>query len=118
MTKIPDEEKKRLREETKWSEIWKEYMIYKGKAERRGLNTPVQGNSATMTKIALTILQEKIWKENLDLKIVLPVHDEINCIGKKEHASIISKAMVKAGTYICKDVPMDAGTEIASYWKH
>lgn len=39
-TKIPDEEKERLRNETNWSSIWREYMIYKGKAERRGLNTP------------------------------------------------------------------------------
>lgn len=116
--KIPDEEKKRLREETNWSELWREFMIYKGKAERRGLNTPVQGPSATMTKIAMWIIQNKIWNENLDMRLILPVHDELNAIGKKEHGAYLSDAMKQAGTYICKEVPMDAECEIAKYWKH
>jgi DNA polymerase I-like protein with 3'-5' exonuclease and polymerase domains len=116
--RIPPEEKLRLRTETEWSKIWKEYMSYKGKAERRGLNTPVQGLSSTMTKIAMTILYNRILEEDLDLQMVIPVHDELNCIGLEEHAPIIEEAMKRAGTYLCSDVPMDADCEVASCWVH
>lgn len=78
----------------------------------------VQGLSATMTKIAMWILQNKIWDENLNLTINAPIHDELNCIGNKEHSTVIVNSMVEAGTHLCRNVPMDADCNVSNCWVH
>ena len=101
--------------------IWKEYMILKGSLERKGLNFRIQGNAASMSKLAC-ILVYNTFKDNPCRSIVNVVHDEI--IGETSvddseiFAKIISESMVKAGSYICRQVPMGAEAEIANYWKH
>lgn len=103
------------------SGLWKEYMIIKGKIERRGLNFRIQGNAASMTKLAC-ILIYNTFKDNPNRKIVNIVHDEI--IGQTSledaeiYSQVVSESMIQGGSYICKRVPMGAEAEIANYWKH
>lgn len=101
--------------------IWKEYMILKGSLERKGLNYRIQGNAASMSKLACILIYNTL-QENSHRSIVNVVHDEI--IGEttvedsEVFSKIISESMVKAGSYICQQVPMGAEAEIANYWKH
>ena len=119
----PDEKtafKARLKiEAPELSDIWKEYMIYKGKLERAALNYRIQGTSATMTKLAV-ILMEKYFTHKYG--VLLVVHDEVvvefpieHC---KEKSEIVSNSMIKAGTYFCPKVPMGADSEIGDHWIH
>jgi len=57
---------------------------------RKSQNFPIQGSSATMTKLALVYIKDYIEKKGLQdkVKIVLTVHDEILCIA---HDSIAER---------------------------
>ena len=46
-------------------------------AERMAVNTPVQGSAADLIKIAMIRIQKRINEENLPLKMMLQVHDEL-----------------------------------------
>ena len=41
------------------------------------VNTPVQGSAADLIKIAMIRIQKRINEENLPLKMMLQVHDEL-----------------------------------------
>ena len=64
-------------------------------AERMAVNTPVQGSAADLIKIAMIRIQERINRENLPLKMMLQVHDELVFECPKDHLEELS-AMVKA----------------------
>ncbi len=57
-----------------------------GSIERKSKNTRIQGTGAYMIKIALVRVRKAIQDENLPVKIVLTVHDEIDTICKKDYA--------------------------------
>ncbi|WP_298769417.1 DNA polymerase I [uncultured Fibrobacter sp.] len=46
-------------------------------AERMAVNTPVQGSAADLIKIAMIRIQKRINAENLPLRMMLQVHDEL-----------------------------------------
>jgi DNA polymerase I-like protein with 3'-5' exonuclease and polymerase domains len=103
------------------SEFWKQWSILKGKLERASLNYRIQGSGATMTKIAALLIDED--NLSLDHGLLLMVHDElVEEYSKEKKLEEISKRtvseMIKAGSYICKKVPMDAETAIGDYWIH
>lgn len=63
----------------------KEYRSYVSKNQRAGINFPIQGLAASMTKIAATALAEE-FKEHpsWDAKIIQFIHDEVLVHCKKE----------------------------------
>lgn len=64
-------------------------------AERMAVNTPVQGSAADLIKIAMIRIQERINRENLPLKMMLQVHDELVFECPKDRLEELA-AMVKA----------------------
>lgn len=119
----PKEKKEDFKQELKilYPNIWKDYMILKGSLERKGLNYRIQGNAASMSKLSAILIYNN-FKDNPNRSIVNIVHDEIigetDIIDGQTYSKIISEAMIKAGSYICKNVPMGADAEVANYWKH
>ena len=111
-----EQEKIRLRRDTNWSALWKEYSVLAGKLERRALNYRIQGNAATMTKLALLFLYEK------GIMILLPVHDEIVAEARievaQESSDIVEAEMTRAGAFLCGNVPMGATAEWGDHWIH
>ena len=66
------------------------YMIMQ-MGERMALNTPIQGTSADIMKLAMINVYNRFMKENIQSKILLQVHDEIIVDTKKSELDIVSK---------------------------
>ena len=67
-----------------------------GSIERASKNTPIQGSSADMTKLALIYIHREIeenWSDSV--KIVMTVHDQIDTICKEEVADAWSIKMTE-----------------------
>jgi len=99
-------------------QLWSKYFYLKGKLERRSLNYRIQGNAATMSKIAGCLIYNHYDGNRFIINLI---HDEV--IGKTiqedvEFLDIVKQSMITAGTYTCKRVKMDADAEFATYWKH
>lgn len=92
----------------------------KGQIEREGKNTKIQGTGAMMTKIALIYIHDYIQKNNYPAKIVMTVHDQIDTIVRKSHASewknIVTRHMEKAGQLFIPSGFLKADTSINDKW--
>ena len=100
------------------------YFRWKSQIRRNSQNFPIQGSSASITKIAGVIFYKWIKSNNLLRKVLISnvVHDEflIECpIELKDEVSIQLKfAMEKAGSHYCKLVPLEATPVISNSWQH
>jgi len=63
-------------------------------AERMAMNSPIQGSAADLIMEAMLRLHAKIESENLPLKMLLQVHDELVFECPKENAEEFSQ-MIK-----------------------
>ena len=94
-----------------------------GMIERVSKNTPIQGASADMTKLALVKVYDYIQKNNLSdsIKIVMTVHDQIDTICHKSMAEewkdMLTELMEEAANVIIKNKLLKAETEISEVWK-
>lgn len=106
------------------SPLVREYYRKVSSAERLAMNYPIQGTSASITKVAGLLFYLELVKRNLlfTVKICNFVHDEIvvECpINLKEEiANLLKTSMEKAGDYYCKIIPLKATPKITPYWKH
>lgn len=73
-----------------------------------------------MVKIA-TILIEKETK-TLNEGVLIMIHDELLTQYKEEEVEervqFVENSMLKAGTFLCSHIPMNAVGEIGDYWIH
>ncbi|NLO23099.1 MAG: DNA polymerase I [Fibrobacter sp.] len=86
-------------------------------AERMAVNTPVQGSAADLIKLAMISIHERIQKENLPLKMMLQVHDELlfECpLEEIEKLSTIVKEEMESAMTL--SVPLIASVGYASNW--
>ena len=89
----------------------KNYMIRSG-AERMALNTPIQGTSADIIKIAMVKLHEEFEKNNLESKILVQVHDELVIDCKKDEFDKVSSLMKDVMENVVKlEVPLTIDIE-------
>lgn len=91
------------------------------KIMRASMNTPIQGSGADMCKLSLIMLFNVIKENNYPVQIVLTVHDEINCICKREFAKefshILTATMEKAATYIVGEGLLKCDATISEKWE-
>jgi len=52
--------------------------VVRGFAERNAINAPIQGTAADIIKIAMVRIQKRLEHENLEAKMTMQVHDELN----------------------------------------
>ncbi|MDP4269213.1 MAG: DNA polymerase, partial [Bacteroidota bacterium] len=52
--------------------------IVRGYAERNAINAPIQGTAADIIKIAMVNIYRRFKEENIQSKMILQVHDELN----------------------------------------
>lgn len=100
------------------------YFKWKSDVAKMALNTPIQGTSAMITKIAGIKLFNYLLENNLliKVKIVNFVHDEILIevpIELKDRMmKVLKQCMESAGHIFCKRVPLVANLEVSDHWVH
>jgi DNA polymerase-1 len=86
-------------------------------AERLAVNTVIQGSAADLIKVAMINIQRKIESENLPVKLILQIHDELvfELPGAEadKHAEWISEEMTTA---IKLDVPLKVDISCGPTW--
>ncbi len=110
--------------DTWFPKIWddRSKMQEFGSIERASKNTPIQGSSADMTKLALIYIHREIQQSwNNEVKIVMTVHDQIDTICKAEvaeaWASKMTELMEKAAKIIIPNGLLKADTNISETWE-
>ena len=63
-------------------------------AERNAINAPIQGTAADVIKIAMVNIFKALQRENLQTKMIIQVHDELNFIVPENELEIV-KALVQ-----------------------
>ena len=53
--------------------------VVRGYAERNAVNAPIQGTAADIIKRAMVGIDRRLAEEKLRSKMILQVHDELNC---------------------------------------
>lgn len=92
-----------------------------GEIERASKNTPIQGSNGDVIKQALIMVQEKIYNENLPVKILLSVYDEIQTECREDFAEewkvILDNLMKDAAKTVIKSVPIVVDCKISDCWE-
>ena len=87
--------------------------------ERKGRNTPIQGTCGDIFKKAIQYLWPDL--KTYDARIINIVHDELVIEVKDEQAeavkAVVESALVRAGEYFLKSVPVEAEITIGNTWK-
>ncbi|MBC8551461.1 MAG: hypothetical protein H8D23_17590 [Candidatus Brocadiales bacterium] len=94
----------------------------RGHALNIGKNHPIQGASASITKLAMIKIQNYIEDNNKQAMIVAVIHDEILVECHKdiadEMADVVSTKMIEAFNHYCPDVPMIVKPDVGTHWIH
>lgn len=118
--KIPDVEKTRLKTETDWSKIWKEYMAYKGSLERRSLNYRIQGGAASQMKLAGVIFYNNRTDNSQNIMNV--IHDEFLVESDnsllEETSTLLKKSMEEGGNLVLNGLTINANPILSKVWEH
>jgi len=89
----------------------------RAQAQRFAINTVVQGSAADLIKVAMINIQRKVESENLPVKLILQVHDELVFelpkVQADKHSKWISEQMTTA---IKLDVPMKVDITFGPTW--
>ena len=100
------------------------YFRRKTTIEKHAVNYPIQGTGALMAKIAAIKFYNYIVSKNLlfKIKIVIPVHDELNVECPDEYVEETSKVLVNcmksAGDIFCPIIPCTASLSVGEHWIH
>ena len=104
--------------------IWNDRSMFQefGSIERASKNTPIQGSSADMTKLALIYIHREIQESWSDtVKIVMTVHDQIDCVCREDVAEAwsvrMTELMEKAAKVIIPNGLLKADTNISATWE-
>ena len=92
-----------------------------GTIERASKNTPIQGASADMTKLALILIRDYINITNCPVKIVMTVHDQIDTICEEsylnEWTDKMQELMELAASTVVTNGLLKAEVSISDYWQ-
>ena len=85
--------------------------------ERLAINTVIQGTAADLIKAAMVKVQHRIDRDQLEMKLLLQIHDELVLETPDElaekHAAIVSEEMESA---LKLNVPLRTETGIGNNW--
>ena len=89
--------------------------------ERASKNTPIQGASADMTKLALVYIYEYLADKDLPVKIVMTVHDQVDSICRDDYIEKWSKTltylMEKAANKVVTNGLLKADVNASKVWE-
>ncbi|TBR17513.1 DNA polymerase I, partial [bacterium] len=86
-------------------------------AQRQAVNTPLQGSSSDLIKLAMVHIDREILKNNLKAKMILQIHDEllfdVPAKGKHEFIAMVKDKMENV---LKLDVPVRVDVKIGRNW--
>lgn len=89
----------------------------RAQAERLAVNTVIQGSAADLIKVAMVTIQRRIKAEQLPIRMILQVHDElvfeVPRAEADKHAKWIADEMTSAIRF---DVPLKVDTKCGPSW--
>ena len=91
--------------------------IVRGYAERNAINAPIQGSAADMIKIAMINIYKEISEKNLQSKLIMQVHDELNFDAYKNEVEDLKNIIrTKMCTAIPLTVPIEVDINVGDNW--
>lgn len=105
-----------------YADTVRKFFQHKNEIEKKGLNYPIQGTSADMTKLAGWYIFKEIVNKGMFGKVLISnlVHDEVNLQAPANIANAVARTlkecMEKAGNTFCKTVPITADVAVADWW--
>ena len=91
--------------------------IIRSTGERMAMNTPIQGTSADIMKLAMINVYNRFKNDNITSKILLQVHDEIIVDVKKEEEELVKKIIKEEMENVYKlDVPLKVEIDTGINW--
>jgi len=92
------------------------YMI-RSMGERMALNTPIQGTSADIIKVAMIQIAEELSKRKMQSKMILQVHDELIFDVVPEEKALLQKLVTETMENVIKlNVPLLVQTDFGKNW--
>ncbi len=86
-------------------------------AERMAINMPIQGTQADLVKMAMIQVQEWIDKNEIPVKMLLQVHDELVFEIDAEHADAVMKQIVNIMESVWDgEVPLIVNANLGDNW--
>lgn len=91
--------------------------VVRGMAERNAINAPIQGTAADIIKQAMVNVRKRFIEENIQSKMILQVHDELNFDVLKTEQDIV-KGIVKEEmeNAIKLSVPLEVDMGVGANW--
>lgn len=68
--------------------------VVRGMAERNAINAPIQGSAADIIKMAMICIHRRIRQENLQSRMIIQVHDELNFKCHKDEQEKLKQLVV------------------------
>jgi len=89
----------------------------RGYAERNAVNAPIQGTAADIIKIAMVRIHKAIKDANLQTKMILQVHDELNFIVPENELNQVKKIVsYEMKMAVNLEVPLNADIGYGKNW--
>jgi DNA polymerase-1 len=86
-------------------------------AERVAINTPIQGSSADLLKLAMIAIDGCIRKDNLKTKMALQVHDELVFEVPDEEIGVVQEMIREKMEGVAQlKVPIKVGVKVGKNW--
>ncbi len=99
------------------SDINSQNSVVRGYAERNAINAPIQGSAADIIKIAMVKIQRSLEEQQLNAKMTMQVHDELNFIVPLHEVEITKKLVVHEMENAMKlTVPLIAECGFGANW--
>lgn len=86
-------------------------------AERRAINTPIQGSASDLIKLAMVRIHNEIKQKNLKARMILQIHDELLFdVPKEELRGLVELVRDKMENVLNLDVPIKVDIKIGKNW--
>ena len=91
--------------------------VVRGYAERNAINAPIQGTAADIIKLAMNNIHNQLEVKQLNTKMILQVHDELNFEVPENELEIIEKLVINEMENVTKLlVPLKVDFGIGENW--
>lgn len=91
--------------------------VVRGVAERNAINAPIQGTAADIIKIAMVNIAKAFEKQQLQSKMILQVHDELNFDVVRDELEIVKKIVKEEmEAAFPLNVPLVADMGVGNNW--